>query len=109
MYGMSPSSQAARVSAVAPETRSWTFLSNHGHVLVLVAREPGILLSELSQRVGITERAARSILRDLEDAGYLSRTKVGRRNRYEVHPEGRLRHPEESETAVSDLLAIFDR
>ena len=89
--------------------RSWTFLSNHGHVLVLVAREPGILLSELGQRVGITERAARSILRDLEDAGYLTRTKVGRRNTYEVHAEGRLRHPEESETQVSDLLAIFAR
>ena len=87
--------------------RSWTFLSNHGHVLVLVAREPGVLLSELSQRVGITERAARSILRDLEAAGYLSRTRVGRRNRYEVHPDGPLRHPEESTALVSDLLAIF--
>ena len=85
----------------------WTFLSNHGHVLVLVAREPGILLTSHSDRVGISERAARSILRDLEEAGYLSRTKVGRRNRYEVHPDGPLRHPEESRTMVSDLLAIF--
>lgn len=92
---------------VRSDERSWTFLSNHGHVLVLVAREPGILLSELSQRVGITERAARSILRDLEDAGYLTRTRVGRRNRYQVHPDGPLRHPEESTTLVSDLLAIF--
>ncbi|MFC0645153.1 helix-turn-helix transcriptional regulator [Cellulomonas phragmiteti] len=89
--------------------RAWTFLSNHGHVLVLVAREPGILLSELSQRVGITERAARSILRDLEGAGYLSRSRVGRRNRYEVHADGPLRHPEESTALVSDLLQIFPR
>ena len=89
------------------ERPSWTFLSNHGHVLVLVAREPGVLLTDLSDRVGISERAARSILRDLEQAGYLSRTKVGRRNRYEVHPDGPLRHPEESTTMVSDLLAIF--
>lgn len=92
---------------VASSERSWTFLSNHGHVLVLVSREPGILLSELGQRVGITERAARSILRDLEAAGYLSRTKVGRRNRYQVYPDGLLRHPEESTAMVSDLLAIF--
>jgi predicted ArsR family transcriptional regulator len=92
---------------VTSERPTWTFLSNHGHVLVLVAREPGILLTSLSDRVGISERAARSILRDLEEAGYLSRTKVGRRNRYEVHPDGPLRHPEESTTMVSDLLAIF--
>lgn len=89
------------------ERASWTFLSNHGHVLVLVAREPGVLLTDLSERVGISERAARSILRDLEEAGYLSRTRVGRRNRYEVHSDGPLRHPEESTTMVSDLLAIF--
>lgn len=89
------------------ERPSWTFLSNHGHVLVLVAREPGVLLTDLSDRVGISERAARSILRDLEQAGYLTRTKIGRRNRYEVHPDGPLRHPEESTTMVSDLLAIF--
>lgn len=69
---------------------------------VQVARHADLLVG-----VGITERAARSILRDLEDAGYLSRTKLGRRNRYEVHPDGPLRHPEESTTAVSDLLAIF--
>jgi DNA-binding MarR family transcriptional regulator len=97
------------VGDVSESDRSWTFLSNHGHVLVLVAREPGILLSEMSLRVGITERATRSILRDLEHAGYLSRTKVGRRNRYQVHAEGPLRHPEESTAMVSDLLAIFPR
>ncbi len=87
--------------------RGWTFLSNHGHVLVLVAREPGVLLSELGARVGITERAARSILRDLETAGYLSRVRVGRRNRYVVHPDGPLRHPEESTAMVADLLGVF--
>lgn len=85
----------------------WTFLSNHGHVLVLVAREPGVRLIELSARVGITERAARSILRDLEAAGYLTRTKEGRRNHYEVHPDGLLRHPEESTALVADLLGVF--
>jgi DNA-binding MarR family transcriptional regulator len=78
-------------------------------VIVLIAREPGILLSELADRVGITERAARSIVRDLEVAGYLDKEKVGRRNRYEIHPEGRLRHPEESTAALKDLLQIFQR
>jgi DNA-binding transcriptional ArsR family regulator len=92
---------------MADAERTWTFLSNHGHVLVLVAREPGILVSELGRRVGITERAARGILRDLEDGGYLTRERVGRRNHYRVHPEGPLRHPEESTSMVSDLLAVF--
>lgn len=87
--------------------RPWTFLSNHGHVLLLVAREPGILVAELGRRVGITERAVRSILGDLEAAGYLSRERVGRRNHYLVHGEGQLRHPEESMTPVSALVALF--
>lgn len=92
---------------MADGSRSWTFLSNHGHVLLLVAREPGIRVSELGNRVGITDRAVRSILRDLESAGYLTRERVGRRNQYHVHGEGRLRHPEESMTLVGDLLAAF--
>src|SRR5680860_1314461 len=62
-------------------TRDWTFLSNHGHVLVCLADEPGIRLRDVAERVGITERSVQHIVRDLEDAGYVVTERVGRRNR----------------------------
>ena len=92
---------------MASDQRTWTFLSNHGHVLVAVSRQPDARIRDLAATVGITERSAQLILRDLEEAGYVTRTRVGRRNVYSVHPEGRLRHPAENETSVRDLLSIF--
>ncbi|GAB2633181.1 MarR family transcriptional regulator [Nocardioides ginkgobilobae] len=87
--------------------RSWTFLSNHGHVLVAVARQPDGRIRDIAATVGITERAAQLILRDLEQSGYVAKTKVGRRNVYSVNADGMLRHPAETETSVRDLLSIF--
>lgn len=87
--------------------RSWTFLSNHGHVLVDVSRRPDGRIRDIAETVGITERAAQLILRDLEQAGYVTKTRVGRRNVYSVNAEGRLRHPAEADTSVQDLLSIF--
>jgi DNA-binding MarR family transcriptional regulator len=86
---------------------TWTFLTNHAHVLVTVASDPDARLREIASRVGITERAAQLIVGDLEAAGYLSKERVGRRNRYQLHPGGRFRHPAESEQSVDRLLAIF--
>lgn len=83
---------------------SWTFLSNHGHVLVCIAGDPGIRVRDIAARVGITERAAHGIVADLVEAGYVSRDRVGRRNRYEVHGELPLRHPVEAEHSVGELL-----
>lgn len=83
---------------------SWTFLSNHGHVLICIAEEPDIRGRDIAARVGITERAAQSIVADLVEAGYVSRDRVGRRNQYEVHPELPLRHPVEKEHSVGELL-----
>ena len=88
---------------------SWTFLTNHAHVLVVVAADPDARLREIAARVGITERAAQLIVGDLESYGYLSKERVGRRNRYEVHPGGRFRHPAEAEQTVDALIAIFVR
>lgn len=87
---------------------SWTFLSNHGHVIVQLSRDPDLLISELADRVGITERHATAIIQELKDAGYLKVTKVGRRNRYEVKIAKKLRHQQESKHSLGDLLAIFD-
>lgn len=90
-----------------PEGRTWTFLSNHGHVLVHISREPHARLRDVADAVGITERSAQGILADLEAGGYVSKHRVGRRNHYEVHPELTFRHPSESSRRVGELLAIF--
>ena len=85
----------------------WTFLSNHAHVLLCIAAEPEALLREVAERVGITERAVQRIVADLERAGYLSRVREGRRNRYELHADLPLRHPVEAHREVRDLIALI--
>jgi DNA-binding Lrp family transcriptional regulator len=87
---------------------TWTFLSNHLHVLVCMARDPTIRLRDVASQVGITERAAQSILADLVDAGYVTRVRVGRRNQYDVHSELPLRHPLECGSTVKDILAALE-
>lgn len=95
--------------AAAPALPTWTFLSNHAHVLLLIAREPEIRLREVAVRVGITERAVQRIVADLEEGGYLERERNGRRNRYRVHRERPLRHPIEAHRDIGALLSlIFD-
>jgi hypothetical protein len=84
----------------------WTFLSNHAHVLLCIAREPEIRLRDVAERVGITERAVQRIVADLEAGQYLGRVRSGRRNHYEVHPQRPLRHPIEAHREVGALLAL---
>lgn len=86
---------------------SWTLLTNHSHVLICLARDPELRLRDISERVGITERAVQSIIADLEADGYLERTRVGRRNRYTIHADLPMRHPVESGHTVAELLAIL--
>jgi len=71
----------------------WKFITNHAQVLLCVAHDPEIRLREIAEACGITERAAHRIIADLEEAGYISRERIGRRNRYEFHPEVAMRHP----------------
>jgi DNA-binding MarR family transcriptional regulator len=87
--------------------RQWTFLTNHAHVLLAIARDPNARLRDVGAGVGITERAAQAIVADLEAAGYLRRERVGRRNAYTVNPAGRFRHPAESDHRIGDLLSLF--
>lgn len=84
----------------------WTFLTNHSHVLICIAGDPGIRGRDIAEKVGITERSAQSIVADLVEAGYLTRTKVGRRNHYEVHPDLPFRHPLERDHQVAELLRL---
>lgn len=83
----------------------WTFLTNHAHVLVAIARDPEARLRDIAERVGITERAAQGIVRDLVEHGYVVRERVGRRNRYELDDTLPMRHPLEAEHDVGTLLA----
>lgn len=96
----SPSSGVRRLEA------NWTFFSNHAHVLIYLAQHTDALLREVAQSVGITERAVQMIVADLEAAGVLERTRVGRRNQYTIRGSAPLRHPIEQHCSVGDLLAM---
>ena len=87
---------------------SWTFLTNHAHVLLCIASDPESRGRDIADRVGITERAAQAIVSDLVSAGYVTRTRVGRRNHYEVHPDLPLRHPIERARQVRELLRLVE-
>ena len=86
---------------------SWTFLTNHAHVLLTIAAEPEIRIRDIASEVGITERAAHRIVADLEEAGYLKVTKVGRRNEYVVLKDLPLRHPAERHHRIGELLKVL--
>ncbi len=88
--------------------RSWTFLTNHAHVLLAIAKTPDLRLSDIATLVGITERTAMQIVTDLERAGYIRRLKRGRRNHYEIQPDHPLRHPLEEHHRVESLLGALE-
>jgi hypothetical protein len=96
------SARAGAPGAVEPAP--WTFLTNHAHVLLCIAAEPELRLRDVAARVGVTERAAQRMVTDLVDAGYLERTRDGRRNRYRVVRNGHLRHPREQHVRIGRLL-----
>ena len=87
----------------------WRFVTNHAHVLECIYADPEIRLREVAGRVGITERTAAQIVRDLEQAGYLTKTRRGRRNSYEVHDDLPLRHPMHRHRTVGDLIRFLER
>ena len=87
----------------------WTFLTNHAHVLVCLARDPDLRQRDLSALVGVTERATQVILDDLEASGYLTRERVGRRNRYVLTLDRPLRHPLEAAHTVGELVELLAR
>lgn len=85
----------------------WTFLSNHGHVLVYISKNPDARVRDIATSVGITERSAQGIIADLESDGYLSVERVGRRNSYRVNASRKFRHPAESNKSIAPLIKIF--
>ncbi|GAA2100465.1 hypothetical protein GCM10009841_15170 [Microlunatus panaciterrae] len=84
----------------------WTFMSNHGHVLVCLARDPDARMRDVAEAVGITERAVQQIVRDLVAQGYLRKEKVGRRNQYEVVRKAHFRHEMEAHVTLGEFVGL---
>lgn len=84
----------------------WTFLSNHGHVLVCLARDPDVRMRDVAASVGITERAVQQIVRDLVDEAYVEKEKVGRRNRYRVVRSAHFRHDLEADVSLGSFVDL---
>lgn len=85
----------------------WTFLSNHGHVLLCLVQEPELRLRDVAERVGVTERAVQGIVSDLEEAGYLTRHRSGRQNVYQINGDQPMRHPVEAHQTVRALIDLI--
>lgn len=88
--------------------RTWRFLSNHTQVLLCIARDPEIRVRDIALSVGITERATQRLVSDLIEAGYIERERVGRRNRYLVNPDIKMRHDAQADHEVGELLNLLE-
>src|SRR5215213_1163445 len=91
-------------SSSGNDSPAWRFVTNHAHVLACIAADPGTRLRDIAATVGITERTVAQIVGELEQAGYLTKTRVGRRNSYEVHDELPLRHREHRQHTIGELI-----
>lgn len=87
---------------------SWTFLTNHARILIMIARDPGSRLRDIASSCGVTERTAHAIVADLVAGGYLTRIREGRRNRYLVAEGTRFRHAAEADHEIVGLLALIN-
>lgn len=88
---------------------TWTFLTNHTHVLICLSETPEMRIRDLADAVGITERAVQRIVAELEQAGAITIHKEGRRNHYVVNTTLPLRHPVESHCQIGDILRMVAR
>src|ERR1700691_3421080 len=86
---------------------AWTLLTGHGHVLVEIARDPEARIRDISAVVGLTERAVQAIVADLEAAGYITRTRAGRRTRYTINHDSLFRHTAQKAHGVGPFLALL--
>ncbi len=83
-------------------------LTKHTHVLLCVARDPNMRMREIAECLGVTERSAQQLVCELEESGYLTRRRVGRRNLYAIHADAPLPHELEHNARLSDLLSVLD-
>ena len=90
----------------SPRT-GWTFLTNHAAVLVCIDRNPGTRIEDVANEVGISRRAAQMIVSDLAEAGYIERTRVGRRNHYRVREDMPMRRKPFTDRDIRGLLTLL--
>jgi hypothetical protein len=90
------------------DDHAFRFVTNHAHVLQIVSADPTIRIRDIAQTVGITDRTAAQVVSDLEKAGYLTKTRNGRRNHYQVHGKLPLRHPQHRHHTVGDLIRFLE-
>jgi predicted transcriptional regulator len=96
------------MSSGSHEGGGWTFLTNHTQVLLCIARDPAVRLRDVAAEVGITERAVQRIVRELVEAGFLDRRRVGRRNHYHVNRAGAMRHRAQAGRDIGALLDLLE-
>ena len=94
-------------SGMGDDNRSWRFVTNHAHVLACIAADPDARLRDIALTVGITERTAAQIISDLERDKYLTKKRIGRRNRYEIHTGLPLRHPQHRHHTIGELISFL--
>jgi predicted transcriptional regulator len=89
------------------DRHKWRFLSNHTQVMLYLHRNPDARLRDLAESIGISDRAAQGIVTDLTETGYITRERVGRRNRYAVNPSIAMRHPAQRGHDIGELLELL--
>jgi len=91
----------------AGAARTWTLLTGHGHVLVTIAKNPAARVRDIAADAGLTERATQAIITDLEEAGYISRRRVGRRTEYTIHTGRGFRHSNQDGLEIGPFLELL--
>jgi len=91
----------------SPETKNWHFLTNHAQVLLCLERNPAVRLRDVANTVGITERATQRIVSDLVESGHVTKKREGRRNRYSLNRNRRMRHPSQRDHEIGELLDLL--
>jgi predicted transcriptional regulator len=89
------------------DEKAWRFVTSHTQVLLCLARNPEIRIRDVAALTGITERAAQRIIADLVEAGFVERTRVGRRNQYVVRTDLKMRHPLQQDYEIGELLDLL--
>ena len=96
------------MSTEQTDSKPWRFVTNHTQVLLCIARDPDTRLRDIAESVGITERAVQRIVADLIEGGFLTRERVGRRSRYTLNREGKMRHPAQFGHEVGEMLDLLE-
>ena len=96
------------MSSTQPE-KPWKFVTNHTQVLLCIAQDPDVRVREIAEAVGITERAAQRIVHDLIESGFVERERVGRRNRYVINRDVKMRHHAQEDHEIGELLDLLKR